>query len=800
MINENVSKLQTKPADQLVYWHKGRGSLVLTMGVLALLATFVAPVVALLLIGLLLVACGGLEMLETFRAADEPGRRSAYLGGVLSMVAGFALLTRPELVLGGLTVLVGGMFLIDGIFRAAGALGTAGSGAPWRERLGRGVVDMIVGLLVLTGWPISNRKVVGLLAGLRILVAGWSIFTSRSKPPPTPAETPELAQHPDHRLGLPPHPRFAALLTELHAEERSRRPFDAYWCWAFVLTFFAIHIGRMETGWDLMGLFSPLVATVGDVIVALLLAFALVLPFRLLWRKATRPLERRAWLRVMQLVDQGRGLGLATRLYHVWLLPRLRFDLTMVRARASLPAALRWGLQVGLPLTAIFIAINPVWGFSWYFNSENWIAEIWDRWAESRADFWRAQMTRAVAQRYRDHVPPEQLFRVEPEGVAGADDFTFLVLGDTGEGDASQLCLKDTFLALGQRPDVKFLVVSSDVIYPSGALADYEGKFYLPFKGFTKPIYAIPGNHDWYDALEGFAANFLEANAARACMRARVEADGRLTSSTEGRIERAIQAAAWLRQEFGVSTGWQRGPFFEIQAKHFAFVAIDTGVVRRVDEEQWAWLKAALERSRGKFLFALLGHPLYAGGRYKGNLDESFAAVHQLLREHGAEVVMAGDTHYFEHYRETYSLDGGTRTTHHFVNGGGGAYLSIGTPLDWPRRPAVPDCCFYPLRDAVVAKLDAQTPAWKRPLWWWVKHLHAWPSSSEAMAGAFDNNTAPYYQSFVEVRVEGSVKRVRLLPYGANGRLRWRDMQSFGADRPAGTPDEAFVEFVVPIE
>jgi hypothetical protein len=56
---------------------------------------------------------------------------------------------------------------------------------------------------------------------------------------------------------------------------------------------------------------------------------------------------------------------------------------------------------------------------------------------------------------------------------------------------------------------------------------------------------------------------------------------------------------------------------------------------------------------------------------------------------------MAGDTHYFEHYRETYESDAGTRTMYHFVNGGGGAYMSIGTPLDWPSHPAVPDCAFY---------------------------------------------------------------------------------------------------------
>ena len=62
---------------------------------------------------------------------------------------------------------------------------------------------------------------------------------------------------------------------------------------------------------------------------------------------------------------------------------------------------------------------------------------------------------------------------------------------------------------------------------------DYEANFYLPFQGFAKPIYAIPGNHDWYDALEGFNANFLESRAARAAIEARVATDFRLTSSID---------------------------------------------------------------------------------------------------------------------------------------------------------------------------------------------------------------------------------------------------------------------------
>ena len=62
----------------------------------------------------------------------------------------------------------------------------------------------------------------------------------------------------------------------------------------------------------------------------------------------------------------------------------------------------------------------------------------------------------------------------------------------------------------------------------------------LPFKGFTKPIYAIPGNHDWYDALEAFAAHFLEPDAARACMSARMKVDGWWTTTNPRHIEAKI--------------------------------------------------------------------------------------------------------------------------------------------------------------------------------------------------------------------------------------------------------------------
>jgi hypothetical protein len=76
--------------------------------------------------------------------------------------------------------------------------------------------------------------------------------------------------------------------------------------------------------------------------------------------------------------------------------------------------------------------------------------------------------------------------------------------------------------------------------------------------------------------------------------------------------------------------------------------------------------------------------------------------------------------------------------------GGGGAYLSCGTALDWPAQPAAADWAFYPNRGQVVAKVEATAPAWKRPGWWWTKRIGARPFSAEWLSAAFDADEAPF--------------------------------------------------------
>jgi hypothetical protein len=153
-------------------------------------------------------------------------------------------------------------------------------------------------------------------------------------------------------------------------------------------------------------------------------------------------------------------------------------------------------------------AFNPIWGFSWYFNTESWATGIYQKMTELRVDPWRIAMIDAVARLHGG--ASDDLFQINPDGVQGKADFSFLVIGDPGEGDASQYSLISRYSELGRRVDVKFLVISSDVIYPAGSMHDYEANFYLPFQGFAKQVYAIPvittGTTRWKRSMPTFSS------------------------------------------------------------------------------------------------------------------------------------------------------------------------------------------------------------------------------------------------------------------------------------------------------
>ena len=490
------------------------------------------------------LAVGLSELYATITTSERRTNPAAYAAGALALAFALLLFLSPSLVVDGVIVLLLLFLLLNAGLKFGQAVV---GGDPASPRIVMAVNGAFS--LVLAGMSWLLWRKLGVNAAIGVAIAGYAAaegwrqllaplshhrLALHTYPPNT---------HPDRLINLGEHALFQQASEARSSSTLALMQTETYWLAVIGIALFATHIGRMRVSDTWLGLISPVVATAGDVVLALIVGTLLVLPARLLWRRITRPIERKAW----QLRTSGQDAlmdRVPRRCLELWTDARYGFSSSLQSARTSLPMAGGLVLRLGLPLALLFAAVNPVWGFSWYFNTESWASGFYQKMTELRVDIWRAKMTEAVLAAYGS--AGDGMFRVSPPGIESGD-FSFIVIGDTGEGDASQLSLVDSYLNLGQRDDVKFLIVSSDIIYPAGAMSDYESNFYLPFKGFTKPIYAIPGNHDWFDALEGFNANFLEPKAARAALAARADADLNLTSTDSKRIEKLLSWSKRLR-------------------------------------------------------------------------------------------------------------------------------------------------------------------------------------------------------------------------------------------------------------
>ena len=113
---------------------------------------------------------------------------------------------------------------------------------------------------------------------------------------------------------------------------------------------------------------------------------------------------------------------------------------------------------------------------------------------------------------------------------------------------------------------------------------------------------------------------------------------------------------------------------------------------------------------------------------------------------------------------------------HYFVNGGGGAYLSLGAVLQWPGDPPTAEWAFYP-----EPRCGCPEDRMANPVVEATGLVVDGPLSGVAVLGRVSLGAVRLQRGAVlpELRRgprRGLARRVRLLPYGVHGRLRWRDL------------------------
>ena len=168
-------------------WMIGIGVVLAILGVVALVNALDATLVTTIIVGWVLVAAGAMQLVAAFTGSSSTGWRILQgLLGVLYIVVGFNIAFDPLSGAIALTVAVGLMLLIDGFARIIIAFVERGHG--WGWTVGLGIVNILLGIWILTGIPMSGL-VIGFFVGLQLLFAGivWIMlgFAGREVRPAT---------------------------------------------------------------------------------------------------------------------------------------------------------------------------------------------------------------------------------------------------------------------------------------------------------------------------------------------------------------------------------------------------------------------------------------------------------------------------------------------------------------------------------------------------------------------------------------------------------------------------------------
>ncbi len=248
-------------------------------------------------------------------------------------------------------------------------------------------------------------------------------------------------------------------------------------------------------------------------------------------------------------------------------------------------------------------------------------------------------------------------------GLKQEKSFRFLLLGDTREGDTSQYALRPFLVAL--KPD--FLIINGDIAYPAGRDSDYKEGFFQPNSGLNLPIWATPGNHEYYSPNGGW--EFFET----------------FCSNTDHNDLWKTHKLKYVQQP---------GSFWELTDPTgvfpFSVIGLDTGKKGGLDGDttQLAWFekRLMLAEADGRKVLVLFHIPaLTAGETVSTAKGVRLVTLHGLLAKFDCvHAVVCGHVHNYQRYTpqqfrkflDAYSPDTAAEhrsLPHYFICGSGGA-------------------------------------------------------------------------------------------------------------------------------
>ena len=152
-------------------WIVALGVIYVIAGFVALGSVLMATVATVFFVGIMMLIAGIAEVINAFQFKTWGKFFLWLLLGALYIVAGFVTFENPLLAAAILTLLLGFALVASGIMRIVLAFSMR-EGAPWIWVAISGVITLLLGIVILSHWPVSGLYILGLFLGIDLVFAG----------------------------------------------------------------------------------------------------------------------------------------------------------------------------------------------------------------------------------------------------------------------------------------------------------------------------------------------------------------------------------------------------------------------------------------------------------------------------------------------------------------------------------------------------------------------------------------------------------------------------------------------------
>ncbi len=152
------------------------GIVMMVLGLLAIAVPEVATLAITLLIGWLFFIGGIFRTISVLQHRGMPGFAWSLLAAVLAILLGLILILRPIAGVLTLTIWLILFFIVEGIAAIFLAIEHRRHLPSWGWILLSGLVDLVLAYLIWDGWPSSAAWAIGLLVGINMVFVGLSLI------------------------------------------------------------------------------------------------------------------------------------------------------------------------------------------------------------------------------------------------------------------------------------------------------------------------------------------------------------------------------------------------------------------------------------------------------------------------------------------------------------------------------------------------------------------------------------------------------------------------------------------------